>query len=186
MASPLDDQRRAYICFRPIFEEIKGECREKKQIKRLLKNHPALQALKAQIGEQKLQAILRKQVGDGIYDSEIRAWQDFPDLFPADSEPLHLVLAQQVAREAQIHHDAAKVQENRDDGPVGGVPVTDEALETMSTISGDEEESGVPGQTTLEEDMTLPSVGAGTLGTNTTGIGPIQDAESGTISHTLC
>jgi hypothetical protein len=180
MAASLDDQRRAYICFRPVFEEVKGECLKEKQVRKLLENHPALQALRAKIGHQNLQAILRKQISDGIYNSEIRAWQDFPDLFPVDSEQLHLVLAEQVAREAQDYQDAAKAHENGDDGPAGGVPVTDDVLETMSTSSGDHaEESGVPGQTTHEEGMPLPSVGAGTLGINTTEIGPVQHAESG-------
>lgn len=177
MAS-LDERRRAYICFRPIFEEQHGECREKGQIRKLIKSHAALQELRGKIGYAKLQGILRQQVSDGLFDSELRAWQDFPDLAPPDSDFPRL--AQQVADET--HGD-------RDD-PAGvvpvpvPVPVVDDELELaeiMSASSGDYEEPGAegaeavvvaPGQATHEEGMALLSVGAGTSGTGPMGMEP--------------
>jgi hypothetical protein len=83
MESSADERRQAYVQFREIFQREQRERLNKGRIKKLLKRTESIQPLRARVGHAKLQAIVRNLVDDGIFDSELRAWQEFPEFFPS-------------------------------------------------------------------------------------------------------
>lgn len=90
MGFPLDTEtrRQVYVNFRQVFEQEKAESRnlEKGRIKKLVKTRESLQPLRARIGHAKLVSLVCSMVDEGLFDSKLRAWQEFPELFP--SRPL--------------------------------------------------------------------------------------------------
>jgi len=80
-----DTRLQVYCNFRSVAEQEKREGRTlgKKRIRKLIKERESLQALRKRIGHQNLVALLLNMVEEGIFDSELRAWQEFPEVFPA-------------------------------------------------------------------------------------------------------
>ena len=80
-----DTRCQVYVNFRQIFEQEKreGGGLSKGRIKKLVKTKESLQPLRTRMGHAKLVSLVRSMVDEGIFDSELRAWQEFPELFPS-------------------------------------------------------------------------------------------------------
>src|SRR5438105_1726251 len=76
------NKRRVYVLCRPIFSGINAQVRKLKKVKELVNNsRNSLQPLLRDIGEAKLVRILRYLLEGRIFESELRAKVEFPDLF---------------------------------------------------------------------------------------------------------
>ena len=126
-----DTRRQVYVNFRQIFEQEKrkGVGLEKGRIKTLVKTRESMQPLRARMGQQKLLSLLRSMVDEGIFDSELRAWQEFPELFPARPPGDSVVDLQHVAV-------AEGCKERGEDGSVDDL-TDDELGETMPASTKD-------------------------------------------------
>jgi hypothetical protein len=79
----LDNSRRqVYLLCRPIFSGNNAQVRKLKKVKELVeKSKTSLRPLLEDIGEAKLVEILRNLLENRIFESELRAKVEFPDLF---------------------------------------------------------------------------------------------------------
>ena len=79
-----DTRRQVYVNALQIFEQEKSErgSLTKGRIKKLVKTKESLQPLRARMGHANLVSLLRSMVDEGIFDSKMRAWREFPELFP--------------------------------------------------------------------------------------------------------
>jgi hypothetical protein len=80
-----DTRRQVYVNFREIFEEEKREGRDlnRGRIKKLVKKKESLQPLRKRLGHSVLLSLVWKMVDEGIFESALRAWREFPELFPS-------------------------------------------------------------------------------------------------------
>lgn len=117
MEYSVDERRQAYVQFRQIFQREPRERLNKGRIKKLIKTTESIQPLRARVGHARLQAIVRKLLDDGIFDSDLRAWQEFPEFFP--SKPPGDI-------ESVIPHAAMEACEGAGDG--GSADSTDNEL----------------------------------------------------------
>jgi len=75
-------RRRAYVLCRPIFSGSDAQVRKTKKVKELVnKSKNSLEPLLRDIGKARLVEILRSLLENRIFESELRAKVEFPDLF---------------------------------------------------------------------------------------------------------
>lgn len=75
-------RRRIYLTCRPIFSGVNAQVRKQRKIKELVnKSKKSLQPLLRDIGEAKVIEILKSLLEKRIFESELRAKVEFPDLF---------------------------------------------------------------------------------------------------------
>ena len=80
-----DTRRQVYVNFRDMYDEGKreGKSLNKGRIKKLLKTKESLQPLRKRLGHSNLLSLVSRMVDEGIFESALRAWREFPELFPS-------------------------------------------------------------------------------------------------------
>lgn len=82
MAHSAADKRRVYLACRAIFAGYNAQPHKSKKIKEVLQRHKnSLGSLIRGIGETKVIDIINLLLGRGIFQSELKAKVEFPDLF---------------------------------------------------------------------------------------------------------
>lgn len=85
MESLADIRRQVYVNFRQVLERDKSVLKPltSGRMKKLVKQAESMKALRRRIGHEKLVSILKGMVDEGLFESELRAWREFPEFFPS-------------------------------------------------------------------------------------------------------
>lgn len=80
-----DTKRQVYVNFREICDEEKrdGRSLNSGRIKKLVKTKESLQPLRKRLGHSALLSLVWRMVDEGFFESALRAWREFPELFPS-------------------------------------------------------------------------------------------------------
>jgi hypothetical protein len=93
MGATKTQQRSVYLACRAIFTGQKAHLRKQKLVRKELTNHlSVLQPLMRELGTEKVVTILRALLEKHVFESELRAKQEFPDLFRSSPEQVSLPL----------------------------------------------------------------------------------------------
>ncbi|KAI0178499.1 hypothetical protein GGR52DRAFT_578803 [Hypoxylon sp. FL1284] len=136
---PIADRRRVYLACRAIFAGDKAQLRRPKKVREEIEKRPwALGSLNRDLGIEKVVEILRDLLERRVFESELRAKVEFPDLF--HSSP---------GQEAQ--HEASEIDAAKS---------TAEALEEIASAdcADAESEDGFGDQATPRRGAMLPSL----------------------------
>lgn len=99
------DKRRVYLANRAIFTGEKAQLRQLKKVRKVIENNRAvLRPLTRDLGEEKVVEIARDLLERRIFESELRAKIEFPELF-------HSSPNQEIQREASEIDAARSVTE---------------------------------------------------------------------------
>jgi len=125
MAHPLADNQRVYLTCRPIFAGNNAQLRKLKKIRELVDEHKSsISHLIKDFGAEKVVDILKSLLERGIFQSQVKAKIEFPELF--QSSPARDV--QRAASEndaarsaAEALEEIASLEEKDNEGDEGGV-----------------------------------------------------------------
>ncbi|KAL7620598.1 hypothetical protein AAE478_009593 [Parahypoxylon ruwenzoriense] len=102
------DKQRVYLACRDIFTGEKGQFRKKKKVRAEIEKHAlALETLIHDLGEDSVIRIVRKLLEQHVFESEIAAKVEFPELFRSSPGPE----IQREAPEINAAQSAAEVRE---------------------------------------------------------------------------
>ncbi|PVH90454.1 hypothetical protein DM02DRAFT_712176 [Periconia macrospinosa] len=139
-------ERRVYLACRAIFTRQTALVRKQKKIRELVEQHrTSFNPLVAELGVEGLVEVLKVLLEDRIFESDLRAKEEFPELFPAsrardiqraESENHAVQSVAEALEEIESLHQNGDNLEEENEGDLSQTPMT-ETLNDMESLNGD-------------------------------------------------